>query len=150
MGDKWLADHFYSASLVTAASVENDGGKTAAEGHCNVALALEESGRFSFWLVWILQSESDKKQIISVRIFHILNISIAGEHYDAAENFERFYSLCKDKPDFNMDDGREMHPLACNHLCRIYTTIAKQYESNGNLNQYLSYLQKAYDHAKEG
>ena len=49
-----------------------------------------------------------------------------------------------------MDDGREMHPLACNHLCRIYTTIAKQYESNGNLNQYLSYLQKAYDHAKEG
>ena len=49
-----------------------------------------------------------------------------------------------------MDDGREMHPLACNNLCRIYTTIAKQYESNGNLKQYLSYLQKAYDHAKEG
>ena len=48
MGDKWLADHFYSASLATAASVENDGGKTAAEGHCNVALALEESGMFSY------------------------------------------------------------------------------------------------------
>ena len=43
-----------------------------------------------------------------------------------------------------------MHPSACTHLCRIYTTIARQFESSGNLKQYLSYLQKAYDHAKEG
>ena len=73
-----------------------------------------------------------------------------GQVFDAVDNFEKFYSLSKDKPDFDMDDGRQMHPLACIHLCRIYTTIAKQYESTGNLTQYLSYLQKAYDHAKEG
>ncbi len=49
-----------------------------------------------------------------------------------------------------MEDGAEMYPLACTHLCRIYTTIAKQFETHGNLQQYLSFLQKAYDHAKEG
>ncbi len=45
-GDKWLADHFYASSLATASSVDADGGRTAAEGHCNMAAALEERGWF--------------------------------------------------------------------------------------------------------
>ncbi len=75
---------------------------------------------------------------------------LSGSHFDAADNFEEFYALCKDKSDFTMEDGTEMYPLACTHLCRIYTTIAKQFETHGDLQQYLSFLQKAYDHAKEG
>ena len=45
-GDKWLADHFFTTCLATSAGVKGDGGKMAAEGHCNVGLALEESGLF--------------------------------------------------------------------------------------------------------
>ena len=43
-GDKWLADHFFENCLYTTASVKGDEGRMAAEGHCNVGLALEESG----------------------------------------------------------------------------------------------------------
>lgn len=43
-GDKWLVDHFFESCLKTAADVKGDEGKMAAEGHCNVGLALEESG----------------------------------------------------------------------------------------------------------
>jgi len=46
-GDKWLADHFYAACLETSAKVDNDGGKMRAEGFCNVADALEASGKIS-------------------------------------------------------------------------------------------------------
>ena len=44
-GDKWLVDHFFESCLSTAANVKGDEGKMAAEGHCNVGLALEESGK---------------------------------------------------------------------------------------------------------
>lgn len=44
--DKWLADHFFDSCLSTASGISNDEGKMAAEGHCNVGLALEESGNY--------------------------------------------------------------------------------------------------------
>jgi len=45
-GDKWLADHFYENCLHYSASVTNDDGKVAAEGHCNVGICLEEAGKY--------------------------------------------------------------------------------------------------------
>ena len=42
--DKWLADHFFKTCLETSSFIDMDGGKTKAEGHCNVGLALEENG----------------------------------------------------------------------------------------------------------
>jgi len=45
-GDKWLADHFYQNCLQYSASVTNDDGKVAAEGHCNVGICLEEAGKY--------------------------------------------------------------------------------------------------------
>ena len=41
-----------------------------------------------------------------------------------------------------------MHASACTNLARIYTTIAKQFETDGDLENYLSYLRRAYDMAK--
>ena len=115
-GDKWLSDHFFNACLSTSSRVKDDEGRLAAQGHCNVGLALEES----------------------------------GEYYSAADNFELFLGLCKDK-DWNMDgQDEQMMPVACTHLWRIYTTIAKQFEKTGNLQQNLTYLEKAYDMAEQG
>ena len=44
-GDKWLSDHFFNLCLTTSTGVKTDGGKLAAVAHCNVGLALEESGK---------------------------------------------------------------------------------------------------------
>lgn len=120
-GDKWLADHFFENCLATARGVKGDAGKMAAEGHCNVGLALEES----------------------------------GDTYEAAENFEMFYSLCKGHTDWELEGGRPMHPEACNNLSRIYTAIAalcekQQADNTDSVEQQLAYLKKAYDMAKEG
>lgn len=115
-GDKWLADHFFERCLATSTSVTSDGGRTAAEGHCNVGLALEESADF----------------------------------FAAAENYEQFYKLTKDKSDWQFEDGKDMHSESCNHLTRIYTTIAKRHEADGNLELNLSCLNQAHDMAMEG
>ena len=42
--DKWLSDHFFKTCLDTAENIDNDEGKTKAEGHCNVGIAVEENG----------------------------------------------------------------------------------------------------------
>ena len=46
-GDKWLADHFFNNCLMTSKNVTTDGGVLKADGHCNVGLALEESGEYT-------------------------------------------------------------------------------------------------------
>jgi len=115
-GDKWLADHFYGSCLTTTGKIKNDGGKMAAEGHCNVGLAMEES----------------------------------GETFGAAENFERFHGLSKENGEWCFEDGSSMHSVSCNLLSRIYTTISSEFETAGDLKQYLMYLKRAYDMAKEG
>ena len=45
-GDKWLSDHFFDLCLETSTNVKSDGGKMAAQAHCNVGMALEESGKW--------------------------------------------------------------------------------------------------------
>ena len=52
MAAKWLSDHFFELCLETASNVKDDGGKTAAEGHCNVGLAMEETGECH--MQWVL------------------------------------------------------------------------------------------------
>ena len=79
-----------------------------------------------------------------------LVILFTGDNFGAAENFELFYKLSTDKLDWEFEDGRLMHSEACNLLSRIYTTIAFDFEKNGDLKQYLLYLKKAYEMAKEG
>ena len=44
--DKWLADHFFARCLATSLLVQDDDGRHAAQGHCNVGLSLEESGEY--------------------------------------------------------------------------------------------------------
>ena len=64
--DKWLADHFFKTCLETSSFIDTDGGKTNAEGHCNVGLALEENSEwtwsgtntFSLWPLLIFSSFS--------------------------------------------------------------------------------------------
>lgn len=114
-GDKWLADHFFSSCLHTSRQVKGDEGRMSAEGHCNVGLALEES----------------------------------GDYFQAMENFEKFFDIAKDKPDWSIEEGLTMHSTSCTNLARIYTTIAKGFETDGDLEQYLYYLKRAYDMAKE-
>ena len=70
---------------------------------------------------------------------------------EAMDNFELFYKLCKDKPDWELEGGQPMHVEACNHLSRIYTTVAsKEYGSPDDVDQQLHFLKKAYEMAKEG
>lgn len=114
-GDKWLADHFYSSCLATAIGIKGDDGKKAAEGYCNVGLALEES----------------------------------GDCFGAAEHLELFYNLSTKHPEFEFSDGVNMHCQASNLLSRIYTTISTKFHNQNDLKQYLQYLKKAYDMAKE-
>ena len=75
-----------------------------------------------------------------------------GEIFEASENFEHFYQLCKDHADWELDGGKPMHPEACNNLSRIYTKIAEVFdeEEDGDMDQQLAYLKKACDTAKEG
>ena len=77
-------------------------------------------------------------------------LSNTGDNFEAAGNFEMFYELTRGRAEWELEEGQSMDTEACKHLCRIYTSIAEEFESSGDLKQYLSYLQKAYDMAKEG
>jgi len=114
--DKWLADHFFTCCLNTATTFKGDDGRMAAEGYCNVGLALEES----------------------------------GDCFGAAENLQLFYGLTSEHQEWEFSGGENMHSRACNLLSRIYTTISTKYHTQNDLKQFLHYLKKAYDMAKEG
>lgn len=47
--DKWLADHFFQNCLQWSMTVTDDDGQIAADGHCNIGLSLEASGK-SLWI----------------------------------------------------------------------------------------------------
>lgn len=42
---KWLADHFFQNCLQWSMTVTDDEGQIAADGHCNIGLSLEASGK---------------------------------------------------------------------------------------------------------
>ena len=84
---------------------------------------------------------------ISLYIIYFQNVLISGQYFEAAENFELFHKLSQSKDDWASDDGIPFHFKAASHLARIYTTIASQFEADGDLAAYLSYLEKANDMA---
>ena len=74
-----------------------------------------------------------------------------ADYHRAAENFELFYNLSKDKTEWvSEDDGKTYFFQSCTHLMRIYTTIAEEMKQGKDLQTYLMFLKKAYDMAKEG
>ncbi|GAB1598271.1 tetratricopeptide repeat protein 29-like [Argonauta hians] len=44
--DKWLSEHFHQTCLEVSRLVRTDGGKTYAEGFCNIALSLRDNGQY--------------------------------------------------------------------------------------------------------
>lgn len=70
------------------------------------------------------------------------------DYYNAAENFEAYYSLASQNKDWTTADGISFHTDACIHLSRIYTTIGERLEQE-SLEEMLDYLTKAYNTAKE-
>lgn len=80
------------------------------------------------------------------------NLGISSEKdkkLDQAVTYmEIFYTLSKDKNWENVD-GENLHKNGCESLNRMYTTIAEQIEE-GDPDQAIEYLKKAFDMAKEG
>ncbi|EDV24911.1 uncharacterized protein TRIADDRAFT_56320 [Trichoplax adhaerens] len=71
-----------------------------------------------------------------------------GENNEALPYLEEFYNLTKNR-DWINDDGQQLFPLACEHLCRVYTAIAAK-TSRENSEVSIKFLLQAYDVAKEG
>ncbi len=81
----------------------------------------------------------------------IYNIS-AGEFNLATEHFEAYYKLASDKRDEWMtDEGQTLYSTACEHLRRLYTTIAQSSHVDDEAAQQeaIQHLQKAFEMAKE-
>ena len=88
--------------------------------------------------------------IIKETFLIISSNSISGDYFAATEHFESFYKLSNGKQDWELQQGGPMYQESCSHLTRIYTTIATNFDLQGDLQSYLSYLEKAYETAKEG
>ena len=77
----------------------------------------------------------------------------SGDVNNAMDNFELFYKLSENNTEWELFNGQPMHVEACNHLCRIYTSMAdRQQGSVGSQEseQEIHYLKKAFEMAKEG
>lgn len=79
-----------------------------------------------------------------------LTLEESGDLAQAADNFELFHQLSKENADWTLGDGEPMHYKACTNLARIYTSIALQCESEGDLLGYLDNLVKAFEMTKGG
>ncbi|XP_074651285.1 uncharacterized protein LOC141906035 [Tubulanus polymorphus] len=72
-----------------------------------------------------------------------------GDYSNAAEHFESYHELTLNHDDWLNNNDQTLHAEACNHLVRIYTTIAYKLEPTDE-SQCLEYLLKAYNMAQEG
>ncbi|XP_077984211.1 tetratricopeptide repeat protein 29-like isoform X1 [Glandiceps talaboti] len=83
------------------------------------------------------------------------NMGLAFEHSrscdKAAEHFETFYQLSSRNSNWRTEDGQSLHAMACDHLRRLYTTMAEnlQKAEEKDLQQAIQYLLKAFEMAKE-
>ncbi|XP_002737930.1 tetratricopeptide repeat protein 29-like [Saccoglossus kowalevskii] len=83
------------------------------------------------------------------------NMGLGYEHnrvYDkAAEHFETFYKLCSRNKSWRTTDGGSLHAMSCDHLMRLYTTMAENFQKaeKKDLQQAIQYLLKAFEMAKE-
>jgi len=71
-----------------------------------------------------------------------------GNVMGAIGYFEAYYKLTKGRV-WQNDDGEDLHANSCEHLRRVYTTIAEQMNPSDPM-EAIEYLLKAYDMAKEG
>eukprot|EP00731_Ephydatia_muelleri_P031357 Em0022g871a len=67
----------------------------------------------------------------------------------ACHHFEVFHQLAK-KYKWHSEEGDSLHAVACEHLRRIYTSIAERMYAEDRTEQAISYLKKAREAAKEG
>ena len=76
--------------------------------------------------------------------------SSPGEFAAAADHFEAFYELTSSK-DWSTEDSSALHSQSCEHLRRLYTTMADTYqrEPKLDLQEAITYLLKALEMAKE-
>jgi len=83
--------------------------------------------------------------------YYRIYVVVTGRLAEAADNFERCYSLTKGKRDWLAADGvTSMHSLSCRNLTRIYTSIASRYNEQNDQESNLQYLNRAYEKSKEG
>lgn len=71
-----------------------------------------------------------------------------GDMAKAAQYFESFYNLTKGRL-WQTDSGENMHSLSCDHLRRVYSTIADEVKKE-DMQESIKHLLKAYEMAKEG
>ncbi|XP_033632258.1 tetratricopeptide repeat protein 29-like [Asterias rubens] len=73
------------------------------------------------------------------------------ENSEAAEHFEAFYELASKNPAWVNGEGQSLHSEACEHLRRLYTTIAEMYQAGEEKDpqEAISNLLKAFEKAKE-
>ncbi|XP_038055476.1 tetratricopeptide repeat protein 29-like [Patiria miniata] len=73
------------------------------------------------------------------------------EYQEAVEHFESFDELTSKNPDWTNAEGQSLHSEACEHLRRLYTTIAETYQQgeDKDLQEAITNLLKAFEKAKE-
>ncbi|XP_022108504.1 tetratricopeptide repeat protein 29-like [Acanthaster planci] len=73
------------------------------------------------------------------------------EYREAAVHFEAFDDLTSKNPDWKNAEGQSLHSEACEHLRRLYTTIAEIYQQGEGKDpqEAIANLLKAFEKAKE-
>ena len=61
----------------------------------------------------------------------VLSFCITGEYQDALKHLLEFHGLtCVNR--WHTDSGERLHPVACEHLRRVYTKMAEEVHDNYN------------------
>ena len=106
----WLSFHFYQRSLEIASRITGDNQRAEGEGQCSVGLALEKRGRCSTYYDVLVKDV------------------YTGELQMAAGHFEVYQKLAH-KHKWTTDTGDSVYQISCEHLRRVYTSMAKQASS---------------------
>ncbi|ELT88178.1 hypothetical protein CAPTEDRAFT_228860 [Capitella teleta] len=145
--DKWLSDHFFESCLATATGIKTDEGKMAAEGHCNVGLALEESGDLhdaaknfeNFFALteghedWIFDND---KLMHCEACIHLTRIYTAISDVCKESDLSLSIEFLTKATEMSLKSGdKQLHGEACFRL-------GSAYEKNGDPETALTYLNK--------
>ena len=131
----WLSFHFHQRSLEVASRITGDSQRAEGEGQCSVGLAMEKRGTLyklklkmlctcilyigrRFIYIWRMAVIPSK---LCVYVF-------SGELQSAAGHFELYRNLAH-KHRWCTDTGDSVYEIACEHLRRIYTSMATEVNS---------------------
>ena len=73
----------------------------------------------------------------------------SGDLVAALEHLTAYYQLSKGQQTWVTSTGRLMHSDACFELTRIYSTMAQNFEDEGNITDCLEHYAKAFNKAGE-